>query len=128
MCPPTGEWLQHTDALYSRAWRAHAVFIRKRLITNTVGERNVIFFYMPVYKKEKDKKRTMKIRYIGVRCVGTDSTVASRFVFIDFSSDIIARWVNAIFIPSRSVHQRDNPKITCFNFDRLSLQDPANDD
>jgi len=30
-------------SLYLRA-RAHAVFIRKRLITNTVGERSVIFF------------------------------------------------------------------------------------
>lgn len=43
----------NTLMLYSRARRAHAVFIRKRLITNTVGERNVIFFYIPVYKKER---------------------------------------------------------------------------
>jgi len=67
MCPHAQANGYNTRTLYSRARRAHAVFIRKRLITNTVGERNVIFFYILVYKKEKDKK-PMKIRYIGARC------------------------------------------------------------
>lgn len=44
--------------------------------------------------------------------------LASWFVcFHRFPSDIITRRMNAIFIPSQSVHQRNNPKITRFNLE-----------
>lgn len=103
--------------VYSRARYAHAVFIRKRLITNTVGERNVIFFLYLLYKNRRMKKKTMRIRYIGyeIRAGSMDASICfHRFFF----SDIIARRLNAIFILSRSAHQpKYNPKITRFNFD-----------
>lgn len=91
--------------LYSRARRAHAVFIRKRLITNTVRRTECNIFLYACIQKKKDKKNSMKIRYIGVRCA---QALHGRVTicFIDFSSDIIAH-VGRMQSSSQFAHQRN---------------------
>lgn len=104
--------------VYSRARYAHAVFIRKRLITNTVGERNVIFFLYLLYKKRRMKKKNDANPIYRIRDTNGLDGRASICFHIFFFSNIIARRSNAIFILSRSAHQpKYNPKITRFNFD-----------
>lgn len=114
MCSRTSKWIQHTDVIFSSA--ARSCSIHSKAFNNQYRRRAECNIFLYLYIKKKDEKSDENPIYR--REVRAGFMDASRFVFIDFSSDIIARPVNAIFIPSQSVHQRHNPKITRFNFNR----------